>query len=158
MRTTDRRHVSRCRKQRGGNCRRHASVVGLSHAVREYSSDQFVNRHVQVRRVRLPTTSKTTATFDFSFTFDSVQTQTDLVWRYERYSLIREYFDRPPLFPPLILITHLITLIRFVVRNFCTDGERRKRYKGTKSFSKQQQRLIGLARSLRVENFRNDFT
>ncbi|UJR10750.1 hypothetical protein I4U23_014938 [Adineta vaga] len=52
----------------------------------------------------------------FSFTFDSVQTQTDLVWRYERYSLIREYFDRPPLFPPLIIITHMIELVKLICR------------------------------------------
>ncbi|CAF4861246.1 unnamed protein product, partial [Rotaria socialis] len=43
----------------------------------------------------------------FSFTFDSVQSQTDLVWRYDRYALIREYFDRPPLFPPFIILTHV---------------------------------------------------
>ncbi|CAF1532094.1 unnamed protein product [Adineta ricciae] len=53
----------------------------------------------------------------FSFTFNSVQDQTDLVWRYERYSLIREYFDRPPLFPPLIIITHIIELVRLCHRH-----------------------------------------
>ncbi len=51
-----------------------------------------------------------------SFTFESVQSQTDLVWRYERYSLIREYFDRPPLFPPLIILTYLIQLGKFIFR------------------------------------------
>lgn len=53
----------------------------------------------------------------FSFTFESVQTHTDLVWRYERYSLIREYFDRPPLFPPLIILTHLFELSKLIVRH-----------------------------------------
>ena len=53
----------------------------------------------------------------FSFTFESVQTQTDLVWRYERYSLIREYFDRPPLFPPLIILTHLFELSKLIFRH-----------------------------------------
>ncbi|UJR35044.1 hypothetical protein I4U23_027820 [Adineta vaga] len=53
----------------------------------------------------------------FSFTFESVQTQTDLVWRYERYSFVREYFDRPPLFPPFIFITHLIELIKLILRH-----------------------------------------
>ncbi|CAF4285885.1 unnamed protein product [Rotaria sp. Silwood2] len=52
----------------------------------------------------------------FSYTFQTVQDQTDLVWRYERYSLIREYFDRPPLFPPFIIITHSIELIKFLKR------------------------------------------
>ncbi|CAF1054407.1 unnamed protein product [Adineta steineri] len=52
----------------------------------------------------------------FSFTFQSIQNQTDLVWRYERYSLIREYYDRPPLFPPLIIITHVIELVKYIAR------------------------------------------
>ncbi|CAF1134485.1 unnamed protein product [Rotaria sp. Silwood1] len=52
----------------------------------------------------------------FSYTFESVQNQTDHVWRYERYSFIREYFDRPPLFPPFIIITHLIEFIKFLIR------------------------------------------
>lgn len=53
----------------------------------------------------------------FSFTFQSVQIQTDLVWRYERYSLIREYFGSPPLFPPLFLIMHVIELITSIFRH-----------------------------------------
>ncbi len=53
----------------------------------------------------------------YSFTFESVQTQTDLVWRYERYALIREYFDRPPLFPPLIFLTHLIEIGKLIYRH-----------------------------------------
>ncbi|CAF1249047.1 unnamed protein product [Adineta ricciae] len=57
----------------------------------------------------------------FSFTFESVQTQTDLVWRYERYSFVREYFDRPPLFPPFILITHFFELCKLILRHLpCT--------------------------------------
>ncbi|CAM2727627.1 unnamed protein product [Rotaria socialis] len=53
----------------------------------------------------------------FSFTFDSVQSQTDLVWRYDRYALIREYFDRPPLFPPFIILTHVAELIKLILRH-----------------------------------------
>ena len=53
----------------------------------------------------------------FSFTFETVQTQTDLVWRYERYSLIRLYFNRPPLFPPFIIITHLIKFTKLIFRH-----------------------------------------
>ncbi|CAF0911252.1 unnamed protein product [Rotaria sp. Silwood1] len=51
------------------------------------------------------------------FTFESVQTHTDLVWRYERYMLIRAYFDRPPLFPPFIIITHIIELMKLIFRH-----------------------------------------
>jgi len=62
-----------------------------------------------------------------------VQTQTDLVWRYERYSLIREYFDRPALFPPLIFITHLIEIGRLIYRHLL---QHRTKIQG-KRFSKK---------------------
>ncbi|CAF4967766.1 unnamed protein product [Rotaria sp. Silwood1] len=52
----------------------------------------------------------------FSYTFETVQNQTDHVWHYERYSFIREYFHRSPLFPPFIIISHLIELIKFLIR------------------------------------------
>jgi hypothetical protein len=68
----------------------------------------------------------------FSFTFQTVQVHTDLVWRYERYSLIREYFDRPPLFPPLIIITHLIDLMKFIIRH----SSKRTNTTQVKTFSK----------------------
>ena len=66
--------------------------------------------------------------------------QTDLVWRYERYSLIREYFDRPPLFPPIILITHCIQLIRWVVRRCPRRGHHTFRLIRGKTFRKYSQR------------------
>ncbi|CAF0881591.1 unnamed protein product [Adineta steineri] len=53
----------------------------------------------------------------FSYTFEAVQRDTDLVWRYERYSLVREYFGRPPLFPPFIIITHFIEIIKLIIRH-----------------------------------------
>ncbi|CAF4283363.1 unnamed protein product, partial [Rotaria sp. Silwood2] len=59
----------------------------------------------------------------FSYTFESVQSQTDRVWHYERYSFIREYFDRPPLFPPFIILTHLIELIKLLIRH-CSKRRR----------------------------------
>lgn len=68
----------------------------------------------------------------YSFTFTSVQNQTDLVWRYERYSLIREYFDRPPLFPPFIMLTHAYELGKFIFHQFANDQKKIN----TKIFSK----------------------
>ena len=62
--------------------------------------------------------------------------QTDLVWRYERYLLIREYFDRPPLFPPFIILTHVYDLFKLFGR--CCLARRRNQtdFEGGKSFSK----------------------
>ncbi|CAF1230161.1 unnamed protein product [Rotaria sordida] len=52
----------------------------------------------------------------FSYTFETVQSQTDHVWQYERYSFIRECFDRSLLFPPFTIISHLIEFIHFLIR------------------------------------------
>lgn len=47
----------------------------------------------------------------FSYTIDKVQGNTEFYWRYQRYSLVREYFEHLPLhFPPLIIISHVILL------------------------------------------------
>lgn len=54
------------------------------------------------------------------------------MWRYERYSLIREYFDRPPLFPPLIFVTHFIEFAKFLYRRLL---KHRKKIQA-KTFSK----------------------
>ncbi|CAF0766794.1 unnamed protein product [Rotaria sp. Silwood1] len=82
----------------------------------------------------------------FSYTFQTVQDQTDLVWRYERYSLIREYFDRPPLFPPFIIITHLIELIKFLIRHCQNRNNPSLRKKQTKIF-----KMIGANRKIDKE-------
>ena len=85
---------------------------------------------------------------DSSFTFESVQTQTDLVWRYERYILIREYFDRPPLFPPFIIITHIIDLGRLCFRHRPHCKGTRKSIRGAKSFSKKEQARRCITRTI----------
>ena len=48
----------------------------------------------------------------FSYTFDSVQENTEQVWYSQRYFIIKEYHDRPPLAPPLIAISHFFMLVR----------------------------------------------
>ncbi|CAM4802278.1 unnamed protein product [Rotaria magnacalcarata] len=42
-----------------------------------------------------------------SNTFDRLQTDTDRIWKFQRYELICEYLSRPSLPPPLILFSHL---------------------------------------------------
>uniref|UniRef100_A0A8C9CD87 Transient receptor potential cation channel subfamily M member 4 n=1 Tax=Phocoena sinus TaxID=42100 RepID=A0A8C9CD87_PHOSS len=48
----------------------------------------------------------------FSYTFGKVQANSDLYWKAQRYSLIREFHSRPALAPPLIVISHVCLLIR----------------------------------------------
>lgn len=47
-----------------------------------------------------------------SYTFGKVQGNSDLYWKAQRYSLIREFHSRPALAPPLIVISHVRLLIR----------------------------------------------
>lgn len=47
-----------------------------------------------------------------SYTFGKVQGNSDLYWKSQRYSLIREFHSRPALAPPLIIISHVHLLIR----------------------------------------------
>lgn len=69
-----------------------------------------------------------------SNTFSLVQERSDLVWKFQRYDLIREYLERPALAPPLILISHLYLLIKAYRKNF-----KKNRYSMEKnSLSKSQ--------------------
>jgi len=53
----------------------------------------------------------------FSFTINDVQAKSEYLWRYQRYELIREYFEKPPLaYPPLSLIGYLLLLLQYI---FC---------------------------------------
>ena len=44
--------------------------------------------------------------FSFSKTFDYIQSDADRIWKFQRYSLVCEYLERPPLPPPLIIFSH----------------------------------------------------
>uniref|UniRef100_A0A8C7X9S6 Transient receptor potential cation channel, subfamily M, member 5 n=1 Tax=Oryzias sinensis TaxID=183150 RepID=A0A8C7X9S6_9TELE len=46
----------------------------------------------------------------FSYTFQVVQGNTDIFWKFQRYNLIVEYYSRPALAPPFIIISHLSQL------------------------------------------------
>ncbi|XP_076853992.1 transient receptor potential cation channel subfamily M member 5 isoform X2 [Brachyhypopomus gauderio] len=46
----------------------------------------------------------------FSYTFQVVQGNTDIFWKFQRYNLIVEYHSRPALAPPFIIISHLFQL------------------------------------------------
>ncbi|XP_016142717.1 transient receptor potential cation channel subfamily M member 5-like [Sinocyclocheilus grahami] len=43
----------------------------------------------------------------FSYTFQVVQENADIFWKFQRYNLIVEYHSRPALAPPFIIISHI---------------------------------------------------
>ncbi|XP_077980205.1 transient receptor potential cation channel subfamily M member-like 2 [Glandiceps talaboti] len=51
----------------------------------------------------------------FSFIFQKVNDKSETIWRFYRYELVYEYFDRPTLVPPLILFNHLWRLLWYIV-------------------------------------------
>ncbi|XP_052080210.1 transient receptor potential cation channel subfamily M member 1-like isoform X2 [Mytilus californianus] len=54
----------------------------------------------------------------FSNTFQKVQDNAVLIWKFHRYSLVHEYYERPVLAPPLIIINHLY-IGYFVYHKWC---------------------------------------
>ncbi|XP_078119009.1 LOW QUALITY PROTEIN: transient receptor potential cation channel subfamily M member 2 [Sander vitreus] len=51
----------------------------------------------------------------FNFTFQEVQENTDRIWKFQRYELIKEYHSRPAAPPPFIIFSHLYLFIRNMV-------------------------------------------
>jgi len=54
-----------------------------------------------------------------SYTFQKIQDNTDLHWYFQRYTLIYEYYSRPMLPPPFVLISHVIMLVHAIIRRIC---------------------------------------
>lgn len=53
----------------------------------------------------------------YSFSINDVQAMNKYFWRYQRYELVREYFEKPLFaFPPLLLIIYIIMLIKVTKR------------------------------------------
>ncbi|KAG8453087.1 hypothetical protein GDO86_004775 [Hymenochirus boettgeri] len=48
----------------------------------------------------------------FSYTFEKVERQTDQIWRFYRFGLIKEYNERPAAPPPFILLGHFYFLFK----------------------------------------------
>lgn len=51
-----------------------------------------------------------------SYTFQVVQGNADMFWKFQRYHLIVEYHGRPALAPPFILLSHLSLVLKQVFR------------------------------------------
>ncbi|XP_023193351.1 transient receptor potential cation channel subfamily M member 2 isoform X1 [Xiphophorus maculatus] len=51
----------------------------------------------------------------FNYTFEEVHDNTDSIWKFQRYELIKEYYSRPAAPPPFIIFSHLYLFIRKMV-------------------------------------------
>ncbi|XP_061519985.1 transient receptor potential cation channel subfamily M member 4-like [Phycodurus eques] len=52
----------------------------------------------------------------FSYTFNEVQANSDIYWKFQRYNLIVQYHSRPSLAPPFIIISHINLFIKRNIR------------------------------------------
>uniref|UniRef100_A0A3P8WYP9 Transient receptor potential cation channel, subfamily M, member 4a n=1 Tax=Cynoglossus semilaevis TaxID=244447 RepID=A0A3P8WYP9_CYNSE len=52
----------------------------------------------------------------FSSTFSEVQANSDIYWKFQRYTLIVQYHSRPSLAPPFIILSHLNLFIKRIIR------------------------------------------
>ncbi|XP_037674925.1 LOW QUALITY PROTEIN: transient receptor potential cation channel subfamily M member 4 [Choloepus didactylus] len=89
----------------------------------------------------------------FSHTFGKVQGNSDLYWKAQRYSLIREFHSRPALAPPLIIISHVRLLLRRLRRRRSSllaspEAEHFRVY-----LTKQAERRLLTWESVQKENF-----
>lgn len=50
------------------------------------------------------------------YTFQMFQDNNELVWKFHRLSLVREYYDRCLFVPPLIILNHLKRALFFVLQ------------------------------------------
>ena len=61
--------------------------------------------------------------FSHSYTFEKIQEGSDRVWKFQRYNLIREYHDRPTLVPPLMIFSHMLMFLKWIIQ-ICGCGKR----------------------------------
>ncbi|XP_058136544.1 transient receptor potential cation channel subfamily M member 4 isoform X2 [Dasypus novemcinctus] len=89
----------------------------------------------------------------FSHTFGKVQGNSDLYWKAQRYSLIREFHSRPALAPPLIIISHARLLFRRLRRRRAHSSASPETEHFLVSLSKQSERRLLTWESVQKENF-----
>ncbi|XP_014869423.1 PREDICTED: transient receptor potential cation channel subfamily M member 2-like, partial [Poecilia mexicana] len=63
----------------------------------------------------------------FNYTFEEVHDNTDRIWKFQRYQLIKEYYSRPAPPPPFIILSHLYLFIRKLGR--CDASARETEFK-----------------------------
>jgi len=60
-----------------------------------------------------------------SYTFKKVEKSSELVWRMQRYYVIRQFHLKPILPPPLILVESIYHLIRGIISKNRCEGDSR---------------------------------
>lgn len=78
-----------------------------------------------------------------------MQTDTDRIWKFQRYQLVCEYLSRPSLPPPLILFSHVYRFILYLLsRCFTCDGIQRayRRHSSRTKYSTKNEKTSKILR------------
>ncbi|XP_031442375.1 transient receptor potential cation channel subfamily M member 2 [Clupea harengus] len=75
----------------------------------------------------------------FNYTFQEVQDNTDTIWKFQRYELIKEYHSRPAAPPPFILLSHLLLLFRRLVMR--SSPQKHKQFREQLSKTEEEELL-----------------
>ncbi|CAK8686558.1 unnamed protein product [Clavelina lepadiformis] len=86
----------------------------------------------------------------FSYTFEKLVDKTDVIWKFERYYLVEEYYFRPCLVVPFSIISYIISIIRWILEKNKTN-KRSKDNKFAKHIKEKE-----LIRLLTWEHSRTD--
>ncbi|XP_070175133.1 transient receptor potential cation channel subfamily M member-like 2 [Littorina saxatilis] len=70
----------------------------------------------------------------FSYTFETMQNNTDNIWRYMQLQVVMDYSRRPVLPPPFIAVSHLLYLCQCLARRCCLG---KKNSQPTNAFRKR---------------------
>eukprot|EP00057_Strongylocentrotus_purpuratus_P010202 XP_011664676.1 PREDICTED: transient receptor potential cation channel subfamily M member 2 isoform X5 [Strongylocentrotus purpuratus] len=89
----------------------------------------------------------------FSYTFSAIQDNTDTIWKFQRYDLIKEYFNRPPLTPPFILVSHFFYAVRFVIQHCCRTCTHWKIPELKQSLTDQEKKTLVLWEGINADNY-----
>uniref|UniRef100_A0A674I4L5 Transient receptor potential cation channel subfamily M member 5 n=1 Tax=Terrapene triunguis TaxID=2587831 RepID=A0A674I4L5_9SAUR len=83
---------------------------------------EWIFRRVLYHHHRISTINQSTGiqtgvvTFLSFYTFQVVQGNADIFWKFQRYNLIVEYHGRPALAPPFIIISHVHLILRRIFK------------------------------------------
>ncbi|XP_076026108.1 transient receptor potential cation channel subfamily M member 2-like isoform X1 [Genypterus blacodes] len=75
----------------------------------------------------------------FNFTFQEVQDNTDTIWKFQRYELIKEFHSRPAAPPPFILLSHLYLFVKSMV--LCRPPVKSKEFKEELPLTEEEELL-----------------
>ncbi|XP_030829332.1 transient receptor potential cation channel subfamily M member-like 2 isoform X2 [Strongylocentrotus purpuratus] len=89
----------------------------------------------------------------FSYTFSAIQDNTDTIWKFQRYYLIKEYFNRPTIIPPFILASHFFYAVRFVIQHCCRTCTHWKIPELKQWLTDQEKKTLVLWEGINADNY-----